>query len=202
MKYPAIEIRVIISPTSNRIQDHVITVKSMPHTYVWGYNDPTVSSHHVVELPSIDSVLNQFDILVNGLVIDSDPYRCVQFNVPALPPIMIEISELSKSVASIKKMLTNALINLPKAMTEAEVTAYTNNDESEEDEDEDEEDEEDEEEEEDMKDEDEYADLPPLVPLHPAAPVSHTHGYFTRLQERLQNTTGPSNTVEGYSYFT
>jgi hypothetical protein len=184
----------------------------MPHTYVWGYNDPTVSSHHVVELPSIDSVLNQFDILVNGLVIDSDPYRSIQFNVPALPPIMIEISELSKSVASIKKMLTNALINLPKAMTGAEVTAYTNNDESEEDEDEEEEDEEDEEEEDEddedeeaMKDEDEYADLPPLVPLVSEAPVSHTHGYFTRLQERLQergqNTTGPSNTVEGYSYF-
>jgi len=195
MKYPAIEIRVIISPGSHRIQDHVIVVKSMPYNYVWGYNDPTVSTHHVVELDSIDDVLNQFDILVNGLIIDSDPYRCIQFNVPALPPIMIEIRELSKSLDSLRKMLKNALVNLPKTMTEAEVTAYTDNDDEEDADDEDDMDADDEDDSVDM--EDEYADMPPLVPLH-SEPVPHTHGYFTRLQERLQNT----NSVEGYSYFT
>lgn len=187
MKYPPVEIRIILSSSSTRQTDHVVSVKVMPNGYVWGYNDPTVSAYHLLELESVDDVLRQFDIMVSGLTFDIDPYRSLQFNVPALPPVMVYVRDLQMHLTSIKKMLQNALVRVPQAMTQKEADEYMEQDDDEEDEEAEEADDEAED------DEAEYADMPPLVALNEPP----RHGYFTRLQERLQAT----NNVGTHTYF-
>jgi len=181
MKYPPVEIRIILSSSSSRQSDHVVTVKVMPNGYIWGYNDPTVSAYHLLELKSVDEVLRQFDIMVSGLTFDIDPFRSLQFNVPALPPVMVFVRDLHLHVASIKKMLQNALVRVPQAMTQDEANEYMEQDEDEDADDE-------------AEEEDEYANMPPLVALN-ESPARH--GYFTRFQERLQ----AGNNVGTHTYF-
>ena len=124
MKDAVIEMRIILVMHSSRLTDHIITITAMQNKYIWDYNDGTVSTHHLVELSTYDDVLTQFDLLVQGLTCHVDPYRRLQFNVPAFPPIVLDIKNLCTSAYSLREMLKNALVHLPKAMTPEEVVTY------------------------------------------------------------------------------
>jgi len=146
----------------------------------------------------------------------------MQVTPPAFPPVMIDMKDLNSAVNDLRRLLEGVLYNMPVLMSSDAVAELLEEDVAmdeecqdececeggeDEDEDEDEDEAEDEAEDEDeaeADDEEDYADMPPLVRLEPE-PVSppQTHSYFTRLQERLQNSfpSQRSTGVSTHTYF-
>ena len=194
-------------------------VKPVNGSYFWDYHDPTVPSHHVMHLQSVADVIDTFNHLVHALSWDIDPYRSIQVNVPAFPPIMVEMKDLPRALDDIRQLLLSALFNTPQTMTAEAAEEYMENDvemdtcdceDEDEDEDDEDEDEDDEDEEAETNDEandadDEeniYADMPPLIPVNPSPPPVQSHSYFTRLQERLQSQQPSAAPAQGvHTYF-
>jgi len=119
-----------------------------------------------MHLYSVADVMDNFNNLVYALSWDIDPYRSIQVNVPAFPPVMVEMGDLPRAVEDIRQLLLSALYNMPQRMTADEVRTYMRNDttaameadDEEMDEDETEAETDDEDEDEDDEDEDEADD--------------------------------------------
>jgi len=151
MTYAQIEIRFI----SNESRDHLIKIRRIEEKYIWDYHDENIVNHHVMYYNNPKEIVDTLHNLLHSLKWDYEPYKYVQVNAPAFPPILLNTLNIEPSINDICNLILKSLNQNPVLMSPFDVNQIVSDDESKSVQEEDI----------DQEGENEYDDMPSLIPM-------------------------------------
>ena len=112
MSLPHIHIRLI----KDSANDKSIEIKPTNGGFLWSYKD-NVCKSQVMNLHSISEVMNTFDVMINTLLLDDDPFTCIQLDIPALPSVLYRMNNVKMVIFDIRRLIVQALEKIPYYMS-------------------------------------------------------------------------------------